>query len=65
MIIINAKSVNKYGYLQTYSHLPRIGPDENGYYVRSTDEEVIRYIDSFYKIITRKEKLIKLSEIFK
>lgn len=63
MIIINGKSVSKYGYLQTYDHLPRIGPDENGYYVRSTDDEIIKYIDSFYKIITRKEKLIRLNEI--
>lgn len=63
MIIINGKSVSKYGYLQTYEHLPRIEPDENGYYVRSTDEEIIQYIDSFYKIISRKEKLIRLNEI--
>lgn len=68
MIIINGKSVSKYSYLQTYEHLPRIGPDENGYYVRSTDEEVIKYIDKFYKIISRKEKLkilnAKYNEIY-
>jgi len=33
-----------YGYLQTYEHIPRGEPDKNGYYRRSTDEEVIKYI---------------------
>jgi len=33
-----------YSHLQTYKHLPRGESDENGYYIRSTDEEVIRYI---------------------
>jgi S-adenosylmethionine hydrolase len=63
IIIINGKSVSKYGYLQTYNHLPRIGPDENGYYVRSTEDEVIKYIELYYKIISRKEKLLKLKKI--
>lgn len=62
-ISINGKYSGYYGYLQTYAHLPRIGPDEHGYYKRSTDEEVIRYINSFYRIISRKEKLQKLNEI--
>lgn len=40
---------NKYGYLQTYEHIPRGEPDVNGYYRRSTDEEIIQYIDKFYQ----------------
>lgn len=62
-IIINNKMVGQYGYLQTYAHLPRNGPDRYGYYQRSTDEEVIRYINQFYQIISRKEKLEKINEI--
>lgn len=61
-VIINGHSAGYYGYLQTYEHLPREGPDINGYYVRSTDEEVIRYIDTFYNMINkrRREKILKL-----
>jgi hypothetical protein len=36
-----------YGYLQTYQHIPRGEPDRNGYYRRSTDEEVIKYINTY------------------
>ena len=38
-----------YGYLQTYKHIPRGEPDINGYYTRSTDDEVIRYINVYFK----------------
>jgi hypothetical protein len=47
MIIIDGKSVSKYGYLQTYEHIPRGEADENGYYRRSTDEEIIRYLSEY------------------
>ena len=42
MFIINGKSVSKYGYLQTYEHIPRGLPDVYGYYRRCTDEEIIK-----------------------
>jgi hypothetical protein len=52
---------SKYQYLQTYEHIPRGEPDENGYYRRSTEDEVIRYIDGYYqKILRRREKLLKI-----
>ena len=35
MIIVDGKSVSKYGYLQTYKHIPRGEADINGYYQRS------------------------------
>ena len=60
---INGKPVGYYGYLQTYEHIPRGLSDSHGYYARSTDEEVIKYIDTYYQQITRKEKLQKLNEI--
>lgn len=51
---MNVKGMkNLYNYLQTYEHLERGEPDENGYYKRSTDEEIIRYINTYY------EKLIE------
>ena len=56
MIIIDGKSVSKYGYLQTYKHISRGLPDDNGYYARSTDEEIIKYLESYYNIIARKRK---------
>lgn len=62
-IIINGESVSKYGYLQTYEHLPRQNPDANGYYVRSTDEEIIRYIDSYFVRIKNKERYWKIKRI--
>ena len=64
MIIIDGKDVSKYGYLQTYEHISRGLPDDNGYYARSTDEEIIKYLESYYNIIAkirkRKDKLKKL-----
>jgi len=67
-VIIDGKGAGYYGYLQTYEHLPRNGPDQHGYYVRSTDEEVIRYIDQFYSKINilnvRMLKIKKLKEIY-
>ena len=38
------KSFGIYGYLQTYEHISRGEPDDNGYYARSTQEEVIKYL---------------------
>jgi hypothetical protein len=55
-IYIDGKYVSKYSYLQTYQHIPRGKPDANGYYRRSTDEEVIRYIDSYLQQIKEREK---------
>ena len=63
MIIIDGESVSKYGYLQTYAHLPRTRPDENGYYVRSTDEEVIKYIDSYLVQIKSRERYRKIKKL--
>lgn len=40
---------NHYYYLQTYEHIPRGKPDKNGYYARSTDEEIIKYINTLYE----------------
>lgn len=56
MIIINGVSISKYGYLQTYEHIPRGEPDNNGYYQRSTDEEIIKYIDGYLKQIKENER---------
>ena len=55
-IYIDGKYVSKYSYLQTYQHIPRGKPDINGYYRRSTDDEVIRYIDSYLQQIKEREK---------
>ena len=55
-ILIDGKSVGLYGYLQTYEHIPRGEPDKNGYYRRSTDEEIIKYLKSYFRIITVKNK---------
>lgn len=56
-MVIDGKSVSKYGYLQTYSHLPREQADENGFYAQSTDEEIINYIEMFLTIIKNKENI--------
>ena len=40
-----------YSYLQTYKHLPRVYRDKYGYYVRSTDEEIINYIKLYMNVI--------------
>jgi hypothetical protein len=55
-IYIDGKYVSKYSYLQTYQHIPRGEADGNGYYRRSTDDEVIRYIDSYLQQIKAREK---------
>jgi hypothetical protein len=63
-VIINGKSVGLYSYLQTYEHIPRGEPDSHGYYRRSTDEEVIKYIDGYYQqIYERYKKLKKIKNI--
>lgn len=59
-IMINGKSESIYGYLQTYDHIPRGEPDKNGYYARSTDEEVIKYIKTYKNIIDRIFKLKRI-----
>lgn len=41
---LKIKSVGHYHYLQTYKHINRGEPDKNGYYKRSTEDEVIKYI---------------------
>ena len=63
MVIIDGKSASIYGYLQTYQHIPRGEPDKNGYYARSTDEEVIRYIDGYFVRIKLRERNWKLKNI--
>lgn len=58
-IIVGNMSVDgvwsRYHYLQTYEHIPRGEPDEHGYYKRSTDEEIIEYINSFLQLIKKNE----------
>lgn len=49
--VIGGRLVGYYGYLQTYEHIPRGEPDSHGYFARSTDEEIIRYIDGFVEMI--------------
>jgi len=62
-VIVGNMSVNNkwsiYNYLDVYEHLPRGEPDENGYYQRSTEEEVIRYIDSYYSQMDHRDKKLK------
>lgn len=58
MIVGNMCANNKwsiYNYLQTYEHILRGEPDVNGYYARSTDEEAIRYLDSYLQQIKNNE----------
>jgi len=67
-IIVGNMSVDgvwsRYHFLQTYEYLPRVEPDEYGYYCRSTEEEIIAYIDDFYKRIKarKNEGTLKGSE---
>lgn len=49
-----------YGYLQTYQHIPRGDADNNGYYLRSTDNEIIKYILSYIIDLEREKKLNQL-----
>ena len=44
---------NLYHYLQTYEHIPRGEADENGYYARSTGEEIIRYLETYLNAIKK------------
>ena len=46
-------NIGHYHYLQTYEHITRGEPDENGYYARSTEEEVIKYIKYLQKEYTK------------
>jgi len=50
-----------YGYLQTYKHIPRGEPDKNGYYARSTDEEVIKFINLYLNMVDK--KIFRLKKI--
>lgn len=38
-----------YHYFQTYEHIPRGEPDNNGYYTRSTEDEIIFYLNEYYQ----------------
>ena len=60
--IVMGINVGKYSYLQTYKHIPRGEPDENGFYERSTEDEVIRYIKSMINIYLRDENINKILE---
>jgi len=68
-VIINGENAGIYGYLQTYEHIPRHGPDVNGYYSRSTDEEIINYLESRliyfeeYSYKKRRDKINKIKSI--
>jgi len=56
------KSIGLYGYAQTYAHIPRLKLDNNGYYQRWTEDEIINYIQKYKNIITRNkiiEKILK------
>lgn len=60
-IIVGNMSVDNkwshYHQLQTYQQIERGLPDDFGYYARSTEDEIIRYIDTFLqKIIENKVK---------
>lgn len=58
-IIVGNMSVDgewsKYHYLQTYEHIPRGEADQWGYFARSTEKEIIQYIDSYFKKIKEKK----------
>lgn len=59
---------NKYNYLQTYLHLPRNNPDNNGYYGRSTESEIINYLEDYRKQIIKNNKLdrrLKINKILR
>ena len=56
-VIVDGEYQCTYGYLQTYDHIPRGEADSQGYYARSTDEEVIGYIEKFKKQIDKKQHL--------
>ena len=59
-IVIDGKYVGLYGYLQTYEHILRGEPDKNGYYARSTDEEIIKHLDNYLQQIILKEKCYEI-----
>jgi hypothetical protein len=61
-VLDDGKFVGRYGYLQTYQHIPRGEPDDFGYYQRSTDEEIIKYIESYMTPFIRDQKLIEILE---
>lgn len=62
--VIDGKSVGYYSYLQTYLHILRGDPDEHGYYRRSTDDEIIKYINEFFlKICTKEIRDKKLKKL--
>lgn len=48
--------VNNLGYMRTHPHLPRV-LNVHGNYIRSTEEEIIKYIDKFLSVAKRYEKL--------
>ncbi len=56
-VIANKKYIGIYGYLQTYAHIPRGDADNHGFYARSTDEEVIKYINMYFLPLLREDKL--------
>ncbi len=56
-IVANGEYFGEYGYLQTYEHIPRGEPDDNGYYRRSTDVEIIRYLQKYMALIDSRIKL--------
>lgn len=62
-IKINGKYEGIYRYLQTYEHLSRNKPDINGYYARSTEQEIINYINSYFFQIKNKERYPKIKKI--
>lgn len=63
IIYIGGKYHYGYSYLQTYEHLSRNTPDKNGYFARSTDDEIIRYINYYFFKIKNKERYSKIKKI--
>ena len=66
MIFCNGEDLTTYSYLQTYEHIPREDDepgDVNGYHRRSTDEEIIRFIDERLKRIKHNLKLDRVEKL--
>ena len=61
-VLDDDKLIGRYGYLQTYQHIPRGEPDDFGYYQRSTDEEIIKYLKSYMMPFIREQKLNEIFE---
>jgi len=52
-IILYGKKVGQYNNFYTYEHIIRSIPDEYGYFARSTDEEIIGYLQHYINILDK------------